>query len=133
MATWTNPKTWTGSEVLTVTDINEQVSGNCEYLYDNCAPTAGFLNFGTFVDQLNQRIESGKEIKAVTTATYGSLAVTFNAAFGTAPRVLASCSSSWTVIAAPTSIGTGAFNLYFQNLTGTFTGTYTGEWIAIGA
>lgn len=130
--TYTTKKVWSGSEVLTSADMNTYVGSNIEHIYDNCPNTQGFFNKGTtFVSQLNQRIESGIEDTLYTTAAYGSTAVTFNTAFGTAPRVVVT--PAWSTIGYIKNVGTGGFDLHTQVTTGTYSGTITAHWIAIGA
>ena len=130
--TWTTPKEFTGSEVLTTADLNTYLSDNTEYLYDSAPATTGFLNKGTvWVDQANQRIESGIEDTLYTTINYGSTAVTFNTAFGTAPRVMVTPTSG--AFGYAFSIGTGGFNIYTSMASGTYSGTITAHWLAIGA
>ena len=130
---WTTTKTWSGSEVLTAPDINTYVSDNTDYLYDYKAASENFNNNGTNVAQLNQRIESGIGYVAVTTGNLGSMTVTFNAAFGTAPRVVASSYTSYVNSANVKDVGTGSFELDIFRTTGTATGTFGAYWVAIGA
>jgi len=129
---WTSPKTWSGSEVLSSSDMNEQCSGNVEYLYNNFTLSNQWMNNGTSVSQENQRIESGKGTIAVTTSDWGTGSVTFNTAFGTAPRVLVGCEllhwAGWA-----TNIGTGSFKAGVSRTVGTLTGSIGYDWIAIGA
>lgn len=130
---WTSPKTWSGSEVLTSADMNAQCSGNIDYLYDNFALSNQFINGTNNVAQANQRIESGIAWVAGTTTSYGSMVVTFNTAFGTAPRVICTTTDSYGEFATSASVGTGSFLLYSYRPTGTRTGTWKSHWIAIGA
>lgn len=130
---WTTPKTWTGSEVLTSGDMNTYVGSNTKDLYDNKPIANQWMNQGTSVAQLNQRIESGYRWTVQANTANGSAAVLFNAAFGSAPRVVCSAlAANRSAVAA--SVGTGGFTLYtYVSSGGTYTGTIEANWIAIGA
>ena len=131
--TWTNPKAWAGSEVLTAADMNTYVGSNTEYVYDNTPISNQWLSGTTSVAQLNQRIESGTAYIGLTKEVYGSTLVTYNTAYGTAPRVVTSDTSALSLIASPRLIGTSTFRLFLVSPTGTVTGSAYPDWIAIGA
>lgn len=133
--TWTSPKTWSGSEVLTSDDMNEQCSGNAEHLYDTCPNTTGWKGGTRFVNQLNQRIESGTVAVSISGTNWGSAQVTFNAAFGSTPRIMVNTTNQWPSLhnAAVSVIGTGGFQMVVGYLSGTTNTGANTHWMAIGA
>lgn len=133
--TYTAPKTWGGSEVLTSADINAQVSGNVEYLYDSKPQATTWMDHGTSVAQVNQRIESGTGYVGITTATYGSVIVAYSAAFGTAPRVVLTETALNYMGMRAANVGTAGFVAYslYCGTAGTMSGSSYFNWIAIGA
>jgi hypothetical protein len=133
---WTTPKTWSGSEVLTSSDMNEQVSGNVGYIGSNYPVANNWINFGTNVSQLTQRIESGVTTIPITTGTAGTAVVTFNTAFGSAPRVVMAghVVTPGQLIYPISEVGTASFKAWILKVTtGTTTFTGTAWWMAIGA
>lgn len=135
--TYTTPKTWGGSEVLTSGDMNTYVGSNVDYLYDNKPEANQFKAVGTNVSQANQRLESGVETIALSTGSLGSIAFTFNTAYGTAPRMFATVGSTagannafW---AGVDTVGTGGGKLWVRSAGGTTTSTLYINWLAIGA
>ena len=135
---WTNPKSWAGSEVLTSGDMNTYVGSNIDYLYDNFLLSNQWKGGTVNVTQNNQRVETGTCEASCTTTNYGSVAVTFNTAFGSIPRVFATCSGSATEIqyyvATGVAVGTAGFKAFwFRATAGTETTTHPIHWMAIGA
>lgn len=128
---WTATKSW-GTEVLTSADMNTYVSGNTEYNYDNKPQANQWINNGTSVAQLNQRIESGTARVTYSTSKFGSTLVTFNTAYGTAPRVLVT-DAQLGVYGCVKLVGTGNCVVHSSIEVGTYTGTSIVNWIAIGA
>ncbi len=131
---WTNPKTWSGSEVLTSGDMNQYVGSNFNYLYDNYTLSNQWKVGTTNVTQENQRIERGSQQIEFVTSSYGSIWVSFNTAFGTAPTVVSTCGGETWRFASPLTInGTGARIYAYKVSTGTITDTCLINWIAMGA
>lgn len=131
---WSAPKTWAGTEVLTSADMNTYVRDNLDYLFDSTPISTGWMNQGTLVSQSNQRIESGTKYVAIANTTYGSAAVTFNTAFGTAPRVVMTECNLGNANCRALTVGTGGFTGYvFNGSGGTTTGSAIFNWMAIGA
>jgi hypothetical protein len=129
---FTTPKTWAGTEVLTSADMNTYVRDNIDYLFDSCPTSTGWMNHGTLVAQSNQRIESGTHYLGLTTATYGSDTVSFNAAFGTAPRVFVT-ENNLGLAGHGRAVGTGSFKIYgIVCGAGTASGSAYLSWMAIG-
>ena len=137
MTTWTPPKTWAGSEVLTSPDMNTYNRDNLLHLDENKADANTWLSGSvTVISQPNQRLESGKGTMVVTTNFYGSQQITFSTAFGTAPRVIGNSVEILNLLFSPSSITTTGYraNLSISGTyNGTFTGTYLFNWLAIGA
>jgi hypothetical protein len=103
-------------------------------LFDNTVAANQWINSGTNVTQANQRIESGTEGIPLNKVTYGSIAITFNAAFGTAPRVVMTETAMANVTPCAFNVGTGGFTAYITNGSGgTTIGSSYFSWIAIGA
>ena len=135
---WTSMKAWSGSEVLTSADQNTYVGSNIQYCYDNKPEANQWINGTTNVAQENRRIESGVASKGswLNQASAGSVAVTFNTAFGSAPQVVATLEAviphQYSV--SVRDVGTGQFLLYLGKITaGTTTANGSAYWIAIGA
>ena len=130
---WTSMKAWSGSEVLTSADQNTYVGSNIQYVYDNKPEANNWINAGTNVTQLNQRIESGTMPIAFSTSAQDYGTVTFNTAYGTAPRIVLSCTNS-KAIAYLLSSGTAWFGVGVRTRDdGTQTVTNIIDWMAIGA
>lgn len=136
---WTSPKTY-GTEVATSDDMNTYVRDNTDYLYDYKPQVEDWVGGSdTTVAQLNQRLESGTADVPISQSTAGSLTISFNTAFGSAPRVLAAiCNYGSTVYGAHTTfavnVGTGGFDLRVSKQTsGTVTTNIPASWLAIGA
>ena len=114
--------------------MNQYVGSNVEYLYDNKPQATGWINQGTFIAQLNQRIERGYEYIGVAATTYGSKAITFNAAFGSAPSVVINETTLANAPCRASSVGTGGFTAYVWNGSGgTMSGSSFFNWMAVGA
>ncbi len=131
---WTSPKTWVGSEVLTSSDMNTYVGSNLDYLYDNAVMANSWVNGTVVTTEANQRMESGSEWMAITTGSLGSVAVVFDSAFANPPRVVATANAGANRGCAALSTGTGGFTLCIViPTTGTVTGTLSAFWMALGA
>lgn len=131
---WTTPATWPGSTVMTAGSLNTHVRDNLDYLYDYKPAAEDWVNFGTAVTQVNQRIESGVVSVAFTTASSATAKIVFNTPFGTEPRVVASQGSYTGWIANAIAITTASAVAAIRNSTiGTLTGNIPFYWIATGA
>ena len=130
---WTSVKDWGAGEVLTAEDMDTYVSDNTDYLYDYKPTSEQWINNGTSVAQLNQRIESGTGFAYFNKSSLEYVPITYNTAFGTAPRIVATGLTTG-LMCICTNNGTGVGTMQIRIITGgTVQGSQYFNWMAIGA